>query len=154
MGRVGALIERLKQTDVVGLDTMVFVYAFERHPDYGPLAQAIFRAMEDGLFRGCVSVLALGEVLAGVKKAHNPDLLLRYRDVFHRFPGLVLADADTVVMEQMSDLRARYGIPTPDAIHIGTALARGAGAFVTNDVRLRRIAEIEVLVLADFVSDG
>ena len=154
MGRVDALIKVLKQAGVVGLDTMVFVYAFERHPDHGPLAQAIFRAMEGGLFRGCASVLALGEVLTGVKKAQAPELLLRYRDVFQRFPGLTLADAGTVVMERMSDLRARYNIPTPDAIHLGTALVHGAGAFVTNDVRLRRVAEIEVLVLADFVSDG
>ena len=37
-----------------------------------------------------------------------------------------------------------------DAIHLGTALAHGAEAFVTNDARLKRVAEIDVLVLADF----
>ena len=77
---------------------------------------------------------------------------MRYRDIFHRFPGLTLADVDTVVMERMSDLRARYNIPTPDAIHLGTALMCGAGAFMTNDGRLQRVTEVEVLVLADFVS--
>ena len=150
MGGVDALTRRLRQVDIVGLDTMVFIYAFERHPDYGSLAQAIFRALEDGLCRGSVSVLALGEVLTGVKKAQNSELLLRYRDIFQRFPGLTVADADAVVMERMSDLRARYGIPTPDAIHLGTALACGAGAFVTNDIRLQKVTEIEVLVLAEF----
>lgn len=151
MGGVDALTRRLRQVDIVGLDTMVFIYAFERHSDYGSLAQAIFRALEGGLCRGCVSVLALGEVLTGVKKAHNPELLLRYRDIFQRFPGLSVADADAAVMERMSDLRARYDIPTPDAIHLGTALARGASAFVTNDVRLQKVTEVEVLVLAEFV---
>ncbi len=110
--------------------------------------------MEDERFSGCASVLALGEVLTGVKKAQNIELLLRYRDVFHRFPGLSMTDADTVVIERMSDLRARYGIPTPDAIHLGTALMRGAEAFVTNDVRLQRVTKVEVLVLADFVPGG
>ena len=119
MGGVDALVERLRQTNVVGLDTMVFIYAFERHPDYGSLAQAIFRAMEGELFQ--------------------------------RFPGLTVADADTIVMERMSDLRVRYGIPTPDAIHLGTALARGAGAFVTNDARLQRVTEMDVLLLSEFV---
>ena len=151
MGGVDALVERLRQTNVVGLDTMVFIYAFERHPDYGSLAQAIFRVMEGGLFRGCVSVLALGEVLTGVKKTRNPELLLCYRDVFQRFPGLTVASADTVVMERMSDLRARYSIPTPDAIHLGTALAHGAGAFVTNDARLQRVTEMDVLLLSEFI---
>ncbi len=147
---IDTLVQRLRQADIVGLDTMVFIYAFERHPDYGSPAQAIFRALEDGLCRGCVSVLALGEVLTGVKKAQNPELQLRYRDIFQRFPGLTVADADAMVMERMSDLRARYGIPTPDAIHLGTALACGAGAFVTNDVRLQKVTEVEVLVLAEF----
>ena len=151
MGGVESLTERLRQADVVGLDTLVFIYAFERHPDYGPLAQSIFRAMEDGLCQGCASVLALGEVLTGVKKAQDSELLLRYRNVFQRFPGLTVADVDTVVMERMSDLRARYGIPTPDANHLGTALARGVGLFVTNDVRLRRVTDVEVLLLAEFV---
>lgn len=72
-------------------------------------------------------------------------------DVFQRFPGLTVASADTVVMERMSDLRVHYGIPTPDAIHLGTALAHGAGAFVTNDARLQRVTEMDVLLLSEFV---
>lgn len=151
MARIDALAQQLQQASRVGLDTVVFIYAFERHPEYGPLARAIFRALEDGQCQGLVSVLALGEVLAGIKKTGNQDLLLRYRDVFRRFPGLTMYDVDLPVIEWMSDLRARHGIPTPDALHLGTALAHQARAFVTNDVRLRHLTEIEVLVLADYL---
>jgi predicted nucleic acid-binding protein len=151
VGRVKALTEQLQRAGAVALDTAVFIYAFESHPDYGPPTQAVFRVLETGLCRGYVSVLALGEILTGVKKAGDDDLLLRYRDVLHRFPGLTLVDADSEVMEKMSDLRVRYSLSTPDAIHLGTALARGARAFVTNDARLRRVTEIEMLMLADFV---
>ena len=92
----------------------------------------------------------MGEILTGVKKAGNRELLLRYRDVLTRFPGLALIDADMRVMETMADLRARYGIATPDAIHIATTLVCGARAFVTNDLRLRKVEELDIIILADW----
>lgn len=144
------LLERLREAGTVGLDTAVFIYAFERHPRFGPCAQAVFQALEDGVCRGIASVLALGEVLTGAKRGGDEALLLHYRAVFERFPGLLTVDIDREVMEWMSTLRARYDIPTPDAIHLGTALTHGARAFVTNDARLQKVEEIKVLVLSDF----
>jgi len=74
----------------------------------------------------------------------------RYREIFRQFPNLSVIDGDWLVMEQMSNLRAKYGMPTPDAIHLGTAMAYRAKAFITNDVHLKSLTEIDVLVLADF----
>ncbi len=150
MGTLSELIAHLQHAERIALDTVVFIYAFERHPHYGARAQAVFHLLETGVCQGVVSVLALGEILTGVKKADNPDLLLRYRDVLTRFPGLTLLDADVAVMEAMSDLRARYGMPTPDAIHMATAIVGGARAFVTNDTRLRQVKELDIILLADW----
>lgn len=150
MGTITELLTRLEQAGQIALDTVVFIYAFERHPQYGARAQAIFHALETERCRGCASVLALGEVLTGVKKAGNLELALRYRDVLTRFPGLTLLDTDVAVMEAMSDLRARYGLPTPDAIHLATAWVSGARAFVTSDLRLRRVQELEIMILAEW----
>jgi predicted nucleic acid-binding protein len=151
VGKGDELTARLRRAKTVGLDTAIFIYAFECHSIFGPLAQAVFGALASGQYQGYVSVLALGEILTGAKKAHDSELVLRYQSLFQRFPGLTMYDADTAVMEWMSDLRARYGIPTPDVIHLGTALSHGAKAFLTNDARLQRVTEVEVLVLAEFV---
>lgn len=151
MAGIAMLIEQLQRTEAIALDTSVFIYAFEQHPHFGPLAQSIFRALENGLCLGYTSVLALGEVLTGAKKAGNRDLLFRYRDAFQRFPGLTLCACNVAVMEKTSDLRVQYNLRTPDAIHIGTALVYGAETFVTNDIHLRCVTELDVVVLADFV---
>ncbi len=150
MGTLNELAARLTHAERIGLDTVVFIYAFERHPQFGAAARVIFHALETGACQGVASTLALGEILVGVKKARHPDLELRYRDVLTRFPGLTLRDADVAVMEAMADLRANYGLPTPDAIHLATALVSGARAFVTNDLRLRQVQELDVILLADW----
>ena len=150
MGTLSGLSAQLERAERLALDTVVFIYAFERHSEYGAGAQAVFHALETGVCKGCASTLALGEILTGVIKASDPELALRYRDVLTRFPGLTLVDADAAVMEAMADLRARYGVPTPDAIHLATALVWGAQAFVTNDHRLRQVREIEVVLLSEW----
>lgn len=150
MGTLNELTTRLAEAERLALDTVVFIYAFERHPQYGSQARAIFQALEAGVCQGMASVLALGEILTGVKKAANTDLLLRYRDVLTRFPQLTLLDADVAIMETMADLRVQYGLPTPDAIHLATALVGGARAFVTNDFRLRQVEALDVIILADW----
>ena len=88
MGGVTALLQQLRDAGSVCLDTVIFIYAFERHPRFGPASQAVFGAIAVGEFQAYASVLAAGEVLTGVKKAGDDDLLVRYRDLFQRFPGL------------------------------------------------------------------
>jgi len=48
-------------------------------------------------------------------------------------------------------LRVAYGLKTPYAIHVATALLNGAQAFVTNDAGLKRVNELDVLVLEDYI---
>ena len=141
----------LRSYQVLGFDTMIFIYHFEDHPLFAPLTEPLFEAVDRGDLSAEVSVLLAGEVLAGAKKAANNEILLRYRHIFSEFPNLTLHDANMRVMEKMSDLRAAYGLKTPDAIHMATALLNGAQAFVTNDAGLKRVNELDVLVLEDYV---
>jgi len=141
----------LRGYQVLGFDTMIFIYHFEDHPLFAPLTEPLFEAVDRGDLSAEVSVLLAGGVLAAAKKAANNEILLRYRHIFSEFPNLTLHDADMQVMEKMSDLRVAYGLKTPDAIHMATALLNGAQAFVTNDAGLKRVNELDVLVLEDYV---
>jgi len=46
-------------------------------------------------------------------------------------------------------LRGSYGIRTPDALHLATAVVTGADAFVTADARLFRVTEVDVVPLRE-----
>jgi predicted nucleic acid-binding protein len=141
----------LRSYQVLGFDTMIFIYHFEDHPLFAPLTEPLFEAIDRGDLSAEISVLLAGEVLTGAKKAADTEILLRYRHIFSEFPNLALHDADMRVMERMSDLRAAYGLKIPDAIHMATASLNGAQAFVTNDAGLKRVNELDVLVLEDYV---
>ena len=82
------------------------------------------------------------DILTG--KAGDDQLFSLYRDLIGSFPNLHLVPFDARIAEISSDLRARYDLPTPDAIQVATALQQGAETFVTNDTRLKRVREIRI----------
>lgn len=47
-------------------------------------------------------------------------------------------------IDQATELRARYGFRTPDAIHLAAAITAGCDLFLTNDHRLDKCTEIKV----------
>jgi predicted nucleic acid-binding protein len=59
---------------------------------------------------------------------------------------------DDTIARIAAELRARYGIRTADAVQLSAALSARATAFITNDARLRRVAELDVVILADYAS--
>jgi predicted nucleic acid-binding protein len=68
-------------------------------------------------------------------------------DVFFAGIELILADVSAAVIERATDLRARYGLKTPDALHYATAVEIGATTFLTGDRGLSRCSEVPVELL-------
>lgn len=58
-------------------------------------------------------------------------------------------DVTSTIAENAARLRAKYNLRTPDALHVATALQTNCNAFLTNDLGLKRVNEIVVLVLDD-----
>lgn len=131
---------------IVALDTNIFIYHFEEHPSYVEFTEALFERIESGRARAVTSALTLHEVLTGARRAGNERLASLYRDLIGTFPNLRVVPFDARIAEISSDLRARYDLPTPDAIQMATALHEGAETIVTNDSRLKRVREIRVTI--------
>jgi len=137
---------------VVGLDASPLIYFIEGHGRYGPVVRPLFEErIEQGLNEAVTSVVTLAEVLVQPLVTARPDLVQRYRDLLIQAPHLVLPDLTPQTAERAADLRARYGIRLPDAFQLATALERNASHFVTNDIRLRRVTELRILVLEDYL---
>jgi predicted nucleic acid-binding protein len=68
-------------------------------------------------------------------------------DVFFAGLELVLAEVSPAVVERATDLRARYNLKTPDALHYATAVEVSATVFLTGDRALAGCSEVPVEVL-------
>jgi len=135
----------------VALDTAIFIYFIEEHPDYLPLITPIFEETARGERELVTSALTLLEVLVVPYRAHDAALADRYEALLTNSRGLQLVEIDRNQLRAAAQLRAAYRIRTPDALQIVAALSQGCSAFVTNDRELPGLPGLKVVQLRDHI---
>lgn len=141
----------LQRFSILGLDTMAFVYCFEENEDYLPFTKLLFELIEDGQIEGKTSVITRLEILTKPKERGDELLADEYKALIDNYPHLGVSPVDASVADLASTLRAKYRLRTPDAIQIATSILGGAQAFVTNDGSLKKVEEIEIIVMREFL---
>ena len=129
------------------LDASTIIYAIESLPPFRDIV--IARVMQaEGTEGGIIITSRLSRLECRVKplREANADLLGKYDEFFTRRLVSVV-EVTAPVIERATDLRARYGLRTPDAIHLATALEDETDLFLTGDAALARCAEVRVEVL-------
>ena len=134
---------------VVGLDTAPLIYFLQDDASYGPVVQPFFEAMDRGDFSAVTSTLTLCEVLAQPFRQGAAALVEEYRSILLNAAHLTTVDVTPEIAEAAARLRAEHGLRTPDAVQIATAVHQGASFLLTNDLKLRAIPVLKVVVLAD-----
>lgn len=141
------LPDALRGIRQLAFDTAPLIYFIERHPDYFDRMLFIMRYVDQGLIAGVGASIVLTEVLVQPIRTDNQELAGRYEAVLTQSDNFRLEPVATHVSRAAADLRARYNLRTPDALHIATAIDAGCDAFLTNDLGLKRVTELKVLVL-------
>lgn len=149
---MGALTETLRRHDLVGIDTSIFIYQVEDSPQYAALSDEALGALSNGLFRGITSILTLMEVAVRPLQLGRHDAADEYELLLSTFPNLLVVELDRSCARRAAELRAMYRLRPADSLQVAACLHHGATALLTNDKSLRRVQEIEVVVLDDFVS--
>jgi predicted nucleic acid-binding protein len=113
---------------LIYLDSCLVIYAAERDPRYAARVATKLKDAEDEIF--AVSPLVKLECL--VKPLKNGNVLLKkyYEDLFQTLITLQLNEA---VFMEAAELRARFTLRTPDALHLACALHHRCDALWTND---------------------
>nr|WP_321497979.1 type II toxin-antitoxin system VapC family toxin [uncultured Methanolobus sp.] len=142
---------KIEEHSKIGIDTMLFIYLFEDNEDFSDICAAILGEIECGNRKGITSSITLLEILVKPKRDGNKTAVTDYKEVLTAFPNLDIVNVDLEIADIASTLRASYSIKTPDAIQIATSIKEGCTAFITNDRALKRIEEIEVIVLRDLM---
>ena len=146
------LAATLRRHARIGLDTSVFIYHIEER---GPFAEAAGVAMDEmasGAFVGVTSVLTLMEIAVRPLQLGRSDVAEEYEVLLANYPNLEVAAIDRATARRAAELRARHRLRPADALQVAASLEHRATAFLTNDRALRRVDDIEVLLLADFAA--
>ena len=133
----------------IGLDTNLFIYFLEDHPRYGPWCTSLFDLIERGHNPAVTSTVTLLELLVQPYREQKEDLAQRIFALTSTYPKIEWVPVTMNMADRAAELRARYRLSTPDAIQLATAIGRKATRFYGNDRSLRRVKEIECVIVDD-----
>jgi len=131
----------------IGLDTNVLIYYIEEHPVFLKKVEPIIDRIAEGKATGITSYVTLLEMLVKPIKEKRFDLVEQYKEILTS--ELDMVPLDESVSLKAAELRAKYGIKTPDAIQLASVISKNGEVFITNDGRLDTVKEIKVLTLSD-----
>jgi predicted nucleic acid-binding protein len=133
------------------IDTSIWIYHFEQHPQLAAAAGKIIESLEEGEFRGVASELTLLELTVRPLQLGRQDVADDYEVLLDYFPNFQLEPISRELLLEAAGLRARQRLWTPDSIQIATGLRTGATLAVTNDEGWRNFPLMETLILADLI---
>lgn len=116
---------------LIYLDTCLVIYLTERHPRWSSgVLDTITKAQD---VRFAISPLVKMECLVGPVRRGDPVLQRGYFESFEAFTALAMPEP---VFLQAAQLRTRFNLKTPDALHLACAQHHRCEALWTNDDRL------------------
>jgi predicted nucleic acid-binding protein len=134
---------------LVAVDTAPFIYFVEQHPIFNPRVRPLFVALEAGDCSAITSTVTLVEVLVQPIRNGNLALAREYREILRSSSAMKMVPVTAEIAAEAARLRATFGLRTPDAIQLATAVVSQAAVFVTNDAHFSKLllAGLEILVL-------
>lgn len=130
------------------LDASAIIYLVEGTPDVrGAVASLVAEAEQHAGRRIITSRLSCLE--CRVKPLRDQDLaLVETYDRFFSRPGLTVFEVTRAVIDRATELRARLGFKTPDAIHLASAIEASVDLFITGDRAVARCTDLNVRVVS------
>jgi predicted nucleic acid-binding protein len=136
----------------IALDTCMFIYQWEGNPRYSPLTDYVFASLERSDLVAVTSTITMTELLVHPYRDHDVVRVNELFGLLSTYPKLEWVAPQLEIAAGAAEIRAQFGLRTPDALQAATALHAGASAFLTNDPGFQRIPNLDVLILDDLVS--
>lgn len=141
------IAERLQTVTRVFLDSAPVIYYVEANPRYRPIVEVIFDRLDYGALTAVTSPVTLAECLVFPYRLGKSQTAQDFADLIVNGSNTVFALIEQETAKKAADLRARYNLSLTDAFQVAVATASGCDAFLTNDIALKRVTELGVMVL-------
>jgi predicted nucleic acid-binding protein len=143
------LAGQLDSVKQIFIDTAPVIYFVEKNPVFETKIQDVFQRLDDGKLSAVVSPVTLAECLVLPYKLGKPDLTQVFTDLLVNSENVLFYPIDETTADKAAELRARYNLTLTDAFQLAVAIQSECDTFLTNDIELKRVTEISVLVLSE-----
>ncbi len=129
------------------LDSSLYIYFIEDNPQFAQAVEDVISQVIETKIPLLASELVLTELLTLPYKKHQQHIVDIYLNLATIIPTFKSIPVSREIAIRAAQLRAKYNLRTPDAIHLATAIECKTERFVCTDKQLKKITEITVLCL-------
>jgi predicted nucleic acid-binding protein len=146
-------IETLRAHPRIAVDANLLIYLIDQAEPRASRAAAVLDEVEASGLSASMATIGQVEALTGAARMGDATGFEVAADAIQSL-GLEIQALSPPIAEDAAWIRGQGGLGLADAIHVASARAAGATAFITNDRRIRSRAGLEVLYLDDLELDG
>ncbi len=139
--------ERIPDGSLVFLDSAPVIYYVEHKLPYFEQVAPFFERLDAGVLTAVSSPITLAECIFYPYKQDNSKLAAQFRSLLTQAPIVRCVSTTDEIADSSARLRAQYNLGFADALQVATAVYAGCDFFLTNDIKLQRVTELEVVVL-------
>lgn len=141
------IADSLQGVTLLFLDSAPVIYYVEENTQYLPVVDTFFERISNGLLNAVTSPVTLAECLVIPYRQGQVLLQEAFIEIISNGENTLFVPIDDDIACQAASIRARYNLSLSDALQVAVALSSNCRAFLTNDVMLKRVTELRVLVL-------
>lgn len=130
------------------LDTAPVIYLVERNPLFFERVQAVFRQVDAAQLTVVASPITLSECLVGAYRMNQPQAAANFVQCLTQ-EGTNFVQISAEIGDLAAKIRVKYNLKLTDALQVATALNSGCEAFLTNDIQLKCVKELRILVISE-----
>jgi len=109
----------------------------------------LFNRIDDGLLTAVTSPITLAECLVHPYRLGLTQLQKDFFELIVNGANTLFTPIDQTISQKAAQLRSGHHLTLADAFQISSALATGCDAFLTNDIDLKAISDLNVIVLSE-----
>ncbi|OGC51636.1 hypothetical protein A2982_02030 [candidate division WWE3 bacterium RIFCSPLOWO2_01_FULL_39_13] len=133
------------------IDTALYIYILNQDNGFSYVSSKIFNYCEENKITINASTIILTELLQHSKIQSDSSKKTNIKRIFLSTPNLQIIGVDITIAEYSAILAATYNLRVPDSVHLATAILSECEAFVTNDKKLKRVKEIDCILMDKFL---
>jgi predicted nucleic acid-binding protein len=145
-------VARLAEHSRIAIDSNVLIYLIEGAEPHASRAAVLVDAIESRGVRASMATIGQIEVLAGPARVGDAAIFEQTAEEIGDI-GLDLVPLTSDIAADAAWFRGQGGLGLADAVHLASARASRATAFITNDHRIQSRPGLMVLYLDDLQSD-